>query len=636
MKTMWSMRSVLGVAAVMFVLCCGAGCGSSVGNSASSSSTGDTVNITGTVYAPSGLTGNVSVKGVGGRKAVTESAATGLTCALFTFEGEHVGSATSGSDGSFTIQASVATLRPAGGSASWSERVAVRCRNADGSIEVQTYAEISVIEGTTASVSVGDLTSVTTQATLAVRRVLGCDWSAAACSVPAATDLSCLFAAQRALFDEADGNDDGVEQAAGEILRVMNGLQAAGVSLEAIGYDSLADFTLALRSGAVESARLESIAAAVASLLELDASVIVTRLQSAAALLNATDTVLGQTIAGAVGQTTLASGATFCAEAEADDAVMEALLAPVLAATSVEDLTETYSEAGAWAVIASVVTTAADAGTLADLREALDDLDAYLALYNGDFSTVYVDGAVDGTTIIGLLGVMADQDAAASTTEQREFMEGWQRLIVADGGWTEFVADGSYNDEMADFVCANFYDDSFDPDTFDFLEFTETIDAVDASVTGSTCDELSTYEERLACYDQSVGDVEGGEMVDGAGDPAPADAPTVLTFVPADGGSVAWSHSLSLAATFSADMDASSLTSEVFTFEAIDSQGTVMRRILGTVAYDATRREAVFTPSDIYEVYSGQTYRAALAASITDAVGTSLGVPYSWTFTVTY
>lgn len=101
--------------------------------------------------------------------------------------------------------------------------------------------------------------------------------------------------------------------------------------------------------------------------------------------------------------------------------------------------------------------------------------------------------------------------------------------------------------------------------------------------------------------------------------------PSVSSVTPASGaGSV--SPDATVRATFSEDMDASTISSATFTLSS--TYGAVS----GSVSYDSSSRSVTFTPDQ--PLQNTQPYTATIASSVADEAGNSLGAAYNWAFTI--
>ncbi len=101
--------------------------------------------------------------------------------------------------------------------------------------------------------------------------------------------------------------------------------------------------------------------------------------------------------------------------------------------------------------------------------------------------------------------------------------------------------------------------------------------------------------------------------------------PQVTGTVPAAGATDA-TTSVSVSATFSEAMTPTTLTTSTFTLTGPSGA------VAGTVSYASGTSTATFAPSSA--LTAGATYTAQLAATVAGSDGSTLGTPYSWSFTV--
>ena len=134
----------------------------------------------------------------------------------------------------------------------------------------------------------------------------------------------------------------------------------------------------------------------------------------------------------------------------------------------------------------------------------------------------------------------------------------------------------------------------------------------------------TTYTAQLASSVRSLDGVPLGSPISWSFTVA-APVPTQVTsVVPADGSAEVGPSAVSRA-TFSKSIDPTTLTSSTFTLTG--PSGAVS----GSVSYDDTTRTASFTPT---AGLAAGSYTARLAATITATDQSTLGTPYSWTYTV--
>ncbi len=97
--------------------------------------------------------------------------------------------------------------------------------------------------------------------------------------------------------------------------------------------------------------------------------------------------------------------------------------------------------------------------------------------------------------------------------------------------------------------------------------------------------------------------------------------PTLISVSPSDEATRV-AINTEVTATFSEDMDSSTINNTTFTL--FGSQVT------GTVSYDAAAKTAIFTPESNLSMYT--TYVATIAAEVKDPSGNALGTAHSWSF----
>jgi hypothetical protein len=103
--------------------------------------------------------------------------------------------------------------------------------------------------------------------------------------------------------------------------------------------------------------------------------------------------------------------------------------------------------------------------------------------------------------------------------------------------------------------------------------------------------------------------------------------PTVSLNVPA-AGATNTALNTHITATFSEDMDPSTITAASFTLTA--SGGTP---VAGTVSYAAGARSAIFTPTTPATLVAGTTYNATITTAAKDLSGNALAGNFAWSFT---
>jgi uncharacterized delta-60 repeat protein len=104
---------------------------------------------------------------------------------------------------------------------------------------------------------------------------------------------------------------------------------------------------------------------------------------------------------------------------------------------------------------------------------------------------------------------------------------------------------------------------------------------------------------------------------------------SVISVSPADHSAFSGPTALQskITATFSKDMDASTINNTTFTVASPEGA------LAGSVTYEAANKKAVFTPAADLSYFT--TYIATISADVKDSEGARLEVPFSWSFTAT-
>src|SRR3989338_8897251 len=241
------MKNVILVSLILLL----AGCGSS----GTSTSSGGTVTVSGTVESPTTVSGNISVKGHL-TKAISDTAASGLTGTLYNLDGDTVGTFTTGSDGTYSISANVDTIQPDDATGtSWTAQLVAVTTNSTGTTNVETYVEASVVEGTTTTISMGTSDTETTLAAQALRKKGSCTaWGQDCASGFTSIDPFCYFKAQHQVWSDSDTSGSGMKDDTGIVKDLIRGGMAGGVKPSDLGYTDWPTLTEAIYNGTLDSA----------------------------------------------------------------------------------------------------------------------------------------------------------------------------------------------------------------------------------------------------------------------------------------------------------------------------------------------------------------------------------------------
>jgi hypothetical protein len=101
-------------------------------------------------------------------------------------------------------------------------------------------------------------------------------------------------------------------------------------------------------------------------------------------------------------------------------------------------------------------------------------------------------------------------------------------------------------------------------------------------------------------------------------------APSIISVSPA-AGAIDVALNSQVQATFSTDMDSSTINTDTFTI--VSPSGD---KVIGTVSYDDTTKTTTFSPSSSY---APQTTYIATVSGVKDKSGKTMNSPYSWSFT---
>lgn len=482
-------------------------CGSTAATGSDSSGDGSTLQVTGTVQVPTITTSSSLSKAVGS-KAVSDAAASGLTCKLYTLDGTKIGEATSGSDGTFTVTATLSTLKGSTTGTSWTTTVESVCTDSTGAIEIRSYRELTVVEGTTTSVPVGTLDSTTTLAAANVEwahqdssGTAGCEPSTGqSCSVvSSATDVSCLFAADQTIWKLGSTSGSGGVDEAGWLISVLRAAQAGGMTPTTLGESNWGAVLRKLRRNELSAALITQLATATATALGSDVEELNIFLTAATSLSSSIRTVLTDTFAGNAGTATVGSS-TPCALGEADTNYMQALVTPLLGTADTSDIATVYGDADAWSAWAKTLNQVTDASYTRFIGRYVG-LHAFLEERKTD-ATLSTWDSEDAVLLYNMLDLDFFDQTSATDSTIVDYFTGWANV---DAGTCVFS--GTWDGVRADYVDANFQTTSYDPDTYNFSTLTTTLTTETfSSTTQTTCESsYSTNDLQKACYDAKVG-----------------------------------------------------------------------------------------------------------------------------------
>lgn len=502
------------------------GCGSS-GTATTDTSSG-TISVTASVSQPT--VANLAVaKGVG-TKAVSDTAASGATCTLYTLEGETIGSATVNESGTVSIAADLAKLEPADSTGtSWTEECTVTCTT-DAGVEISTYAEVTVDEASTTTVSLGTIDIDTTIAAEAVLKKVGCDpKKGTACTPPSGVDLACIFELQDGIFDSASTGGDGAADELGYFRDCLKANQAKGTKTADLGYSDWGDVIQAFQDKALTDGAMALLADACASALGSDATTIQNQLAAADDFFSSMASVVTDSFAAsgiaAITTASLSTGKSVassdspCAKIKSTANYVKTIVGTLLESDSATELATTFTGDAAKFIFAILDKEVAAGG---DLTKMLDDGQAifsYCSNYittNGSYSGLVVGGIVEVEAMEGVHSLMKTEWNALSEVEQQKQAAGWamQTIPEAKGGggtsWTTLCSSSGCNTTQIDLIGSYYEKDTFDPTTISttyyqtldtqFVDGYATLQTQAGSTTLDACAALTDETAKHNCY----------------------------------------------------------------------------------------------------------------------------------------
>ena len=169
-------------------MACGGGGSGTTTSAEEPAATPVTIAISGTVSGTASA--NVSIQKNFLRKGVSGA---NLTVTCNTLDGTSLGAASTGADGTFTIDADLDFLKPADATgSSYQADIICSAKNSDGAVDFKTVYMVTVEEGTTTAVSVGTIDTVSTIAAAALGGELGCNLEIGSkCTKPTGMNLQC-------------------------------------------------------------------------------------------------------------------------------------------------------------------------------------------------------------------------------------------------------------------------------------------------------------------------------------------------------------------------------------------------------------------------------------------------------------
>ena len=451
-------------AGVIFYLGCGGG------------ASGRTINLGGIVMAPT-VSGNIAAlpsKRIG--KAVTQGGTQGINCTIYTLEGENLGTATTGSDGSFTVAVNASSLKGAEDTGTtWSEEVVLDCSNG-----VQLYQSIQISEDTTTDVNLGTANIETTLATGAMAgKISGWSgWGESYKTAASSIDLACIFSSENSLWNNSTISGAGMADDSGILKDTLSGFIAAGGSPSDAGYINWDSLIQAMLNGTISQAAWAQIASYAASPIGSDASTLAAAYDTSYQALAAVDNIFSTQFAsgglGLTALTTAAAGKSVCDSIKDGSLDINSFVRPMLSAENLSEFTAIYGDSEGVAVHFGFMEECIAGGYCSDIATEGGAYYGFLKEYGGDFSDIWTGTAFDEVALEG--AVLAAKSCSGSTSADLiKCADAMYDTVYAgaDGDWTLFMSGGDYDADYFDYWGAYYTgllegEGDFDPDSLNY------------------------------------------------------------------------------------------------------------------------------------------------------------------------
>lgn len=473
---------VLGLACAGGLVACGGG-----SSGTDSTTTGSTVQLTGTVEAPT-ASASISAKGVV-HKSVSSAAAADLHVIVYNLDGDEIGTATTDSTGKCTIDADLAKVKPADAtSTSWTAELVLVATNDAATVNIETYVEVSVDESSTSTISLGTANAETTLAAQTLRKKIGCsDWGKDCKTGAADIDPYCLFLATKQMWSDADASaGTGIADDLGIMKDMIKGAMATGdVTPLSLGFNDWGEVMNAALAGSLDSTDQSALATAAAEATGISATTYVNGYSAAATTMGTLDTVLGTHLAagsglsatGSVSKAATTQDESLCADlkdSSTGSTVADALIGPILASADATACANVYGKEAGFKVLIGLMNEYETAGDYTGLINTPGALYGFLANVD-DFGTYFEsDGSFDASDFDVVYKTLGECDTTLSYTDMLDWGTSLQQQYESlDGGYDALLkGDGTIDTGQITYYDSYFEEHieggTYDPSTTNF------------------------------------------------------------------------------------------------------------------------------------------------------------------------
>lgn len=473
---------VLGLACVGGLVACGGSSGTDA-----TTTTGSTVQLTGTVEAPT-ASASVSAKGVV-HKSVSSAAAADLHVTVYNLDGDKIGTATTDSTGKCTIDGDLSVVKPADAtSTAWTAELVLLATNDAGTVDIETYVEVSVDESSTSTISLGTANAETTLAAQSLRKKIGCeDWGKDCKTGAANIDPYCLFLATKQMWSDADASSGtGISDDLGIIKDMIKGSMATGnVTPTSLGFNDWGEVMNAALAGTLDSSDQSTLATAASGATGISVTNYVNSYSTAITVMGSMETVLGTHLAagsglsatGSVSKDATTQDESLCSDlkdSSAGSTVADALLGPILASADGTELAKVYASEEGFKVLTGLMNEYEAAGSYAGLINTPSALSGFLANVDSFATFFESDGTFDSSDIDVVFKTLGECDTTLSYAEMHDWGTSLQQQYeTMDGGYDALLkGDGTIDTGQITYYDSYFEEHieggNYDPSTTNF------------------------------------------------------------------------------------------------------------------------------------------------------------------------
>lgn len=456
-------------------MACGGGGATSTPTDETPAAVTPTIAVSGTV---SGITASATINATKSlhKKAktaqkVADITGANLTVTCATLDGISLGTATSGDDGTFIIDADSDILKPADATeTSYTVDIICSAKSDDGKVDFKTIYTFTVEEGTTTDVSIGTIDMDSTLAAASLGGDLGCDLEVGSkCTKITGMDLRCARAGLNATWSQAStANTSDVASLSGVLKTSITALYTAGINWADMGCKSastcIKQFTDCTLSDADLAIALKVLSIAIPNSVDPDFAVNKVHWIDAC---TATKTVHDITTTSLAGS---AEAATACAQIiEGGNDFARVFTQPFMAVgtSDVATMSDLFLPK-VFNFVGDVIKNSAGANLDGSGHTFLGYIENQKNTYN-NFTHLPTQ-----TSEFSFFGNVVKQSVGMSRDQQKNYATGWFNTIEANGFHT-FCAPGSACGDsttggMIGLIGSTFVQPGFNPNTHNYAE----------------------------------------------------------------------------------------------------------------------------------------------------------------------